>query len=151
MLLVVDANILVAASLRVKGREALQDKRLHLFMAEVAWHEATYALERRSRLIVEQKSLSPNALQALLTHALDTAQAVVTIVPEPVYLAFYEEARLRIPRDPDDWHTVALALLLDAAIWTQDNWTQDKDFLGCGVATWSTDTLMSYLETYATE
>ena len=36
----------------------------------------------------------------------------------------------------DDWHTVALALMLNA-----DIWTQDKDFLGCGVATWITETL----------
>ena len=34
----------------------------------------------------------------------------------------------------------ALALAIEAAIWTLDN-----DFLGCGVATWTTDTLLIHL------
>ncbi len=34
----------------------------------------------------------------------------------------------------------ALALAIEAAIWTSDN-----DFLGCGVATWTTDTLLTHL------
>jgi len=51
------------------------------------------------------------------------------------------EAKERIPRDPDDWHTVALAIHLNTAIWTQDN-----DFLGCGCPCWTTDTLISHLK-----
>jgi len=50
-------------------------------------------------------------------------------------------ARRRIPRDPDDWPTVALALVLEAHIWTHDH-----DFLGCGVATWTTQTLLAEFE-----
>ena len=34
----------------------------------------------------------------------------------------------------------ALALALEAAIWTSDN-----DFFGCGIATWTTDTLLIHL------
>ena len=41
-----------------------------------------------------------------------------------------------VPRDPDDWPTVALAMVLDAGIWTGD-----ADFRGCGLPTWATDTL----------
>ena len=59
---------------------------------------------------------------------------------QALYALFEQDARRRIPRDPDDWHTVALALTLGA-----DIWTQDKDFLGCGVATWTTDTLVARL------
>lgn len=130
MRLVVDANILVAELLRSRGRVLLQDERLELFVAEVAWLEANYELERRGKHIIERQQLSQKALHALLEPAKDIAQAVVSVVPEPVYIPLHRDARLRIPRDPDDWHTVALALLLDAAIWTQDH-----DFLGCGVAT----------------
>jgi hypothetical protein len=36
---------------------------------------------------------------------------------------------------------VATALALSAAIWTNDN-----DFLGTGVATWTTDTLQRWLQ-----
>ncbi|NJM00632.1 MAG: hypothetical protein HC924_18495 [Synechococcaceae cyanobacterium SM2_3_2] len=35
----------------------------------------------------------------------------------------------------------ALALRLGA-----DIWTQDADFLGCGIPTWTTETLMVHLE-----
>jgi hypothetical protein len=44
-------------------------------------------------------------------------------------------ARQRVPRDPGDWPTVALAL--DA-----DIWAADTDFPGCGVPTWTTETLV---------
>ena len=50
-------------------------------------------------------------------------------------------ARRRVPRDPNDWPVVALALLLDAAILTGDN-----DFLGCGCPTWTVETLRDQLE-----
>ncbi|MDJ0690039.1 MAG: PIN domain-containing protein [Xenococcaceae cyanobacterium MO_188.B32] len=70
------------------------------------------------------------------------AEAKVFVVPHEVYAAYETIARNRIPRDPNDWFTVALALTLEAAIWTSDN-----DFLGCGVATWTTDTLLTHLAT----
>jgi predicted nucleic acid-binding protein len=43
-------------------------------------------------------------------------------------------------RDPDDWPIVAVALLLDFPIWTED-----QDFFGTGVATWTTDRVELYL------
>jgi len=57
-----------------------------------------------------------------------------------MYDGYEAVARSRIPRDPDDWHTVALAIATDAAIWTAD-----ADFLGCGIATWTTETLLAHL------
>ena len=48
-------------------------------------------------------------------------------------------ARRRVPRDPNDWPPVALAL--DAAILTGD-----QDFLGCGRPTWTVDTLRTELD-----
>jgi predicted nucleic acid-binding protein len=50
-------------------------------------------------------------------------------------------ARERWLRDPRDWPVVASALALGAAIWTHDN-----DFLGTGVAAWTTDTLRRWLQ-----
>jgi predicted nucleic acid-binding protein len=50
----------------------------------------------------------------------------------------------RIARDPNDWFTIALALALVAAIWTLDH-----DFFGCGIATWTTDTLLTHLNNAA--
>ncbi len=44
-------------------------------------------------------------------------------------------------RDPDDCQVVAAALALDCPIRTED-----LDFFGCGVATWTTDTVGIFLD-----
>ena len=56
-----------------------------------------------------------------------------------------EEARRRIPSDPRDAPTVAVGLTLDCGIWTGD-----RDFFGCGLPVWTTETLQLYLETQET-
>ncbi len=43
--------------------------------------------------------------------------------------------------DPHDWPVVATALALSAAIWSNDS-----DFLGIGIATWTTDSLQRWLQ-----
>lgn len=43
-------------------------------------------------------------------------------------------------RDPDDWPSVAAALALACPIWTED-----RDFFGSGVATWTSDLVEIYL------
>ncbi len=65
----------------------------------------------------------------------------VAEVPEELYEGLRDEALSRLPRDPDDWQVVALALFLGV-----DILTADEDFFGCGVATWTADTLISQLE-----
>lgn len=58
-----------------------------------------------------------------------------------LYEGFEEPARARISaRDPADWPVVAAALLLNAPIWTEDN-----DFFGTGIATWTSDRIELYL------
>ena len=49
------------------------------------------------------------------------------------------EALARI-RDTDDWAALALALQLECAIWTED-----QDFFGTGIATWTSNTVERYL------
>ena len=60
---------------------------------------------------------------------------------EACLAAIEDEARERSLRDPHDWPVVATALALIAAIWTNDN-----DFLGTGVATWTSDSLQRWLQ-----
>lgn len=51
------------------------------------------------------------------------------------------EARERIARrDERDWPALAAALLLQCPIWTED-----QDFFGTGVPTWTTVTVHLYL------
>jgi predicted nucleic acid-binding protein len=44
-------------------------------------------------------------------------------------------------RDPDDWPILAAAMALSCPIWTQD-----ADFFGVSVATWTTEHVAEYLE-----
>lgn len=78
----------------------------------------------------------------MLNDGIALAESRVAVVPHEIYASHETVARSRIPRDPNDWFTVATALTLKAAIWTLDN-----DFLGCGIATWTTDTLLTHLTT----
>ena len=75
--------------------------------------------------------------------ALDAAAEVVTAVPASSYEPKRAAALARIgPRDPGDWPVLACALLLNCPIWTED-----RDFFGTGVATWTT----ALVELYFTE
>lgn len=65
---------------------------------------------------------------------------VVEVVPRHTYHHLEEIARRHIPRDPNDWPPVALAIALGGAILTENH-----DFLGCGVATWTIVTLRDEL------
>jgi predicted nucleic acid-binding protein len=85
--------------------------------------------------------LSQEASSDLIKAASQPLETRIIKVPQIEYGYLEIEAKERIPRDPDDWHTVALAIHLDAAIWTNDN-----DFLGCGCPCWTTDTLISHLK-----
>jgi predicted nucleic acid-binding protein len=63
-------------------------------------------------------------------------------VDRSLYEEYQNEARGRIGlRDPDDLPVVATALLLDLPIWTED-----QDFFGSGVATWTSDRVELYLQ-----
>ena len=64
----------------------------------------------------------------------------ITVLPILTYGRLESAARRRVPRDPNDRPTVALALTLEC-----DIWTADADCLGCGVATWTTETLNLHL------
>jgi len=78
---------------------------------------------------------------ALIEEWVELVETNIRTVPFDVYVSAERIARRRIPRDPEDWPTVALALVLEAHIWTHDH-----DFLGCGVATWTTQTLLAEFE-----
>lgn len=65
----------------------------------------------------------------------------IHIVDSSIYSLYEVEAKQRIAVcDINDWSIVAASLLLDCPIWTEDN-----DFFGCGVATWTSDRIRLYL------
>ena len=72
---------------------------------------------------------------------LDLVTLLVQSVDAETYSSLKTVARQRIDcRDADDWPILATALVLDCPIWTEDT-----DFFGCGVATWTTDRVELYL------
>lgn len=73
--------------------------------------------------------------------AVDLLTRLVQTLEAETYASFEAVARERIgKRDEDDWPVLAAALTLGCPIWTED-----ADFFGCGVATWTTDRVESYL------
>ena len=72
---------------------------------------------------------------------LDLLQALVQTVAAETYASFESIARERLDRrDEDDWPVLAAALAFGCPIWTEDT-----DFFGCGVATWTTDRVELFL------
>lgn len=68
---------------------------------------------------------------------LEQLLALVQVVEIEILGHLEPEARDRISvRNAEDWPVLALALAVDAPVWTED-----QDFLGSGVATWTTATV----------
>jgi len=141
MRLVVDTSVLVGELLRAKGRDRLGDDRLDLFLAERMWSEAEVELPRRIGAFVRARGLDADIGEELTGLCLGAIDANVVIVDEAVYSALEDEALARSVRDPNDWPAVACALALSGGMWTNDN-----DYLGTGVPTWTTETLQLWLD-----
>ena len=127
--------------MRKRGRARLLDPRLELTIAAPTWDEARHELLKRQHLLVRSAGLSPEVAAALVREGFNTAERTLFVVPAEWLAPFRKDADWRIPRDPNDWPTVALALALDAGIWGED-----RDFFGCGLPTWTTSVLDRYLE-----
>jgi predicted nucleic acid-binding protein len=67
--------------------------------------------------------------------------ALGTVASLEVYADFEAEAHKRLAaRDPEDWPVLATAPALDCPIRTKDT-----DFFGCGVATWTSASIGSFI------
>jgi len=127
--LVLDANILIRAALGPRVRQLVADGGtvISMFAPRCAYDDA----RRYVPDLLVGRGLDPGDALAVLD-AIETA-----VVPQPpaAYEAWRAEALERIAdRDADDWPILALSLALDCPIWTQD-----QDFFGTGVPTWTTD------------
>jgi predicted nucleic acid-binding protein len=72
---------------------------------------------------------------------LDAMMGLVDLVGPDIYREHEMEAKRRLgSRDPDDWPILASALALGFPIWTEDT-----DFFGCGVATWTSNSVEIFL------
>lgn len=133
--LIIDANILVNAALGKRVRNILTQ-----FHGTTAFSVPDVCRDDARRRIP----------QICRKHGLDQKRALdvfgylekmIKIVEPLTYFEWEVDARRRIAqRDPDDWPVVAAALALDLPIWTED-----RDFFGCGIAMWITNTVEIYL------
>jgi predicted nucleic acid-binding protein len=133
--LVLDANILLRAVLGQRVRELLEafEDTATFYSPDVCFDDARkYIPDVSSR-----RRIDPLPGLAVL----EEVSNIVESVDQSLYEDFETVARKRVtPRDPDDWPVVAVALLLDFPIWTED-----QDFFGSGIATWTTDHVELYL------
>ncbi|WP_281173644.1 PIN domain-containing protein [Deinococcus frigens] len=136
-----DANVVVGELLRRRGQERFEVLSAQMFMTPRVASEAAHELKRRLEPVAQRAGYSDEAKQAWLLRAMWLLQHRVTVMSEVTFLPFKAEARRRVPGDPDDWPTAALALALDA-----DIWTEDKHFFGCGLSVWRTAVLYRVVE-----
>ena len=137
----IDANVLVAESLRPRGQARLESDALDLLCTQRVASEFRHELKRRVAAILARGLIVPEVAARFEEKGLQLYQANVTVVEPPAHLPFEADAHLRIPQDPDDVPTVALALALGIGIWTED-----RDFFGCGLPVWRTDVLYAMLD-----
>ena len=133
--IVLDANILIRAVLGKRVRELIQAHAgsVKFFAPDVAYADARKYLPA----LLEKRGVS--VIPAL--QVLDALERIVHPVDMEVYGGLQQPALRRIEmRDADDWPILACAMVLGCPIWTED-----ADFFGTGVATWTSDRVALYL------
>ena len=133
--LVLDANILIRAVLGQRVRRILEAHAdsISFFIPETAYAEA----EEHLAMLVVKRGGDP----AIAMASLRSMAALGTVTSQDLYGDFEAEARNRLgSRDPEDWPILAAALALGCPIWTEDT-----DFFGCGVATWTSGSIDIFL------
>lgn len=133
--IVLDANILIRAVLGKRVRELLVDnaERVQFFSPDVAYADARKYLPA---LLAKRGVHSESAMAVL-----DALESLVWPLELGVYEGFKTQALQRIAmRDADDWPVLACAIAIGCPVWTED-----ADFFGTGVATWTSDRVELYL------
>jgi predicted nucleic acid-binding protein len=133
--IVIDANILIRAVLGKKVRDTIQTfaPTTQFFAPDICYDDAVKYLPI---LFAKRNLPSEDALDVLAN-----LTCLIQIVDNSLYSLYEAEAKQRIAvRDINDWSIVAVSLMLDCPIWTED-----KDFFGTGVATWTSDRIHLYL------
>ena len=132
--IVLDANILIRAVLGKRVRELLLDHAasVKFFAPDVAYADARKYLPA----LLEKRGVESAAAMAVL----DALESIVRPLEFDLYAGLQQPALQRIAmRDADDWPILACAMTMGCPVWTED-----ADFFGTGVATWTTDRVALY-------
>ena len=136
--IVLDANILIRFAI---GRQVQRLLVAHAATVDFLAPDTAFDEARRHLPTILRARGHTGIRETATLAALDAVADIVTAVPASSYESLRAAALARIgPRDPDDWQVLACALLLRCPIWTED-----RDFFGTGVATWTTASVELYL------
>lgn len=133
--IVLDANILIRAVLGRRVRELIVDSAdvVQFFAPDVAYADARKYLPS----LLEKRGIKSEPAMAVL----DALESIVRPLELGVYEGLKTQALQRIAiRDADDWPVLACAMTIGCPVWTED-----ADFFGTGVATWTSDRVELYL------
>ena len=133
--IVLDANILIRAVLGKRVRELIFDNvsTVKFFAPDVAYVDARKYLPA----LLKKRGVDSSAAMLVL----DRLEGVVQSIDAELYAGMQQQALQRIAvRDADDWPVLACAMTLGCPVWTED-----ADFFGTGVGTWTTDRVLLYL------
>jgi len=133
--LVLDANILLRAVFGIRVMQILEtyEDVAGFYSPDVCFAEA----EKYIPDVAKRRGLN----SALARSILQDVTGIIQPVDKSLYESHEKLARERIQRrDPRDWPVVAVALMLGLPVWTED-----QDFFGSGIPTWTTDRVELYL------
>ena len=132
--IVLDANILIRAVLGKRVLELILKNAVTVkfFAPDVAYADARKYLPA---LLAKRGVQGDAALKVL-----DSLDTIVQSIDVELYGGMQQQALQRIAvRDADDWPVLACAMTLGCPVWTED-----ADFFGTGVATWTSDRIALY-------
>jgi predicted nucleic acid-binding protein len=133
--IVLDANILIRAVLGKRVRELILEHvtTVKFFAPDVAYADARKYLPA----LLKKRGVDDSAAMLVL----DRLEGVVQSIDAELYEGLQQQALQRISaRDADDWPVLACAMTLGCPVWTED-----ADFFGTGVPTWTSDRVALYL------
>ena len=132
--IVLDANILIRAVLGKKVRDliVLNIDSVKFFAPDIAYVDARKYLPN----ILKKRDIDQDAAMLVL----DQLEAIIRPIDIILYQSMQQKALQRIAfRDADDWPVLACAMMLGCPVWTED-----ADFFGTGVATWTSNRIEIY-------
>jgi predicted nucleic acid-binding protein len=133
--IVLDANILIRAVLGKRVRELIADNvnTVQFFAPDVAYADARKYLPA----LLQKRGVESAPAMTVL----DALESIVRPLELGAYAGLQAQALQRIAvRDADDWPVLACAMTMGCPVWTED-----ADFFGTGVATWTSDRVELYL------
>lgn len=134
--LVLDANILIRAVLGQKVRTLVTT-----YAGQIDFFTPAVCFEDARKYLPELLAKRSLPIEPAL-NVLDMLARVVQSIESEWLEDFETMARLRLKhRDEQDWPILAAAMALGCPIWTED-----ADFFGVGVATWTTANVRHFFE-----